>query len=160
MTRPSRALQLIAAPALAALCRTAPVLAQAKPVTEHVQYLHVVGQDYAFEAPSTIPAGIVTFHLVNKGLDVHQMTIVELGVGHTLKDFFDAMHAKGQPPAWTIEVGMTPTIQPGAEAFLTVRLSPGRYLLSCLIPAKDGRSHVEKGMTSLLTVTAKGAAPK
>ena len=48
---------------------------------------------------------------------------------------------------------MTPTIQPRTEAFLTLRLAPGRYLLSCLIPAKDGRSHVVKGMTTLLTVT-------
>jgi uncharacterized cupredoxin-like copper-binding protein len=132
--------------------------AQAKPPTERVQYVRVVATDYTFDAAATVPAGIVTFHLLNEGPDVHQLSVIELGIGHTLKDFFDGMRAKGQPPAWTVEVGMTPTIQPRNEAFLTVRLHPGRYILSCLIPAKDGRSHVEKGMSMLITVPPRVAA--
>lgn len=132
--------------------------AQSQRPVERVQYARVIAQDYAFDAPSTVTSGIVTFHLVNQGLDVHQLSIIELGVGHTLKDFFDAMRTKGQPPAWTVEVGMTPTIQPHGEAFITARLAAGRYILSCLIPAKDGRSHVEKGMSSLLIVSDKAKA--
>lgn len=132
--------------------------AQTKAPNERVQYARVVALDYAFDGPTTLTAGVVTFHLVNDGPDLHQLTVIELGVGHTLKEFFDAMHAKNQPPPWTVEVGMTPTIQPRGEAFLTVRLTPGRYILSCLIPAKDGRSHAEKGMSALLTVSAKARA--
>ena len=160
MSRRSRLALLLAAPSLATLFGAAPVHAQARPPAERVQYVRVVAQDYAFEVPATASEGIVTFHLINQGLDVHQMTIVEMGVGHSLKDFFDAMKSRGQPPAWTIELGMTPTIQARSEAFLTVRLAPGRYLLSCLIPAKDGRSHVEKGMTALLTVSPKPVAAR
>jgi len=146
----------IASLALLGLAMSLP--AQSKRSSERVQYARVIAQDYSFDAPTALTAGIVTFHLVNEGLDVHQLSVIEVGVGHTLKEFFDAMRAKGQPPAWTVEVGMTPTIQPHHEAFLTARLAPGRYILSCLIPAKDGRSHVEKGMSSLVTVLAKTKA--
>jgi hypothetical protein len=132
--------------------------AQTRPPAERVQYVRVVAQDYTFDAPATVAAGVVTFHLLNDGPDVHQLAVIELGVGHTLKEFFDAMRAKGEPPPWTVAVGMTPTIQPRHEAFLTVRLAPGRYILSCLIPAKDGRSHVEKGMSVVLTATARSYA--
>jgi hypothetical protein len=122
-----------------------------------VQYAHIVAKDYAFEAPTALTEGIVTFHLMNEGADVHQLVLIELGVGHTIKEFFDAMRAKGQPPSWTVEVAMTPTILPNQEAFLTARLVPGRYILGCLIPARDGRSHVEKGMSQLVTVLARRA---
>jgi hypothetical protein len=125
-----------------------------------VHYIHVEATDYAFRTQGTVEEGIATFHLVNKGTDVHQMTLLELGVGHTVKDFFDAMRATGEPPAWAVQLGSTPIIQPGHEAFLTLRLPPSRYILACLIPARDGRSHVSKGMYAQLTVTAAAAPAK
>ena len=136
--------------------------AQAASASEHIQYALITARDYAFDAPQTINEGIVTFHLVNAGSDVHQLSVVELGAGHTIKEFFDYMRAKnGVPPSWTTTVGMTGTIATNAETFLTVRLAPGKYVLSCMIPAKDGRSHVEKGMYQYVTVVAKAkpAAP-
>lgn len=128
---------------------------------EHIQYALITAKDYAFDAPARITEGIVTFHLVNQGSDVHQLSIVELGAGHSIKEFFDYIRTKGGvPPAWTSTIGLTPTIPTNAEAFMTVRLAPGKYVLSCMIPAKDGRSHVEKGMYQYVTVVAKAGAPK
>jgi hypothetical protein len=46
----------------------------------------------------------------------------------------------------------------GGEAFISFRMPPGRYILSCLIPAADGRSHVAKGMYQVITATASPAA--
>jgi hypothetical protein len=144
----------LAAAALIAI--GAPLGAQG--AAERVHYVKVVAKDYAFDVVPTVPAGIVTFHLLNQGSDVHHLTLVELGVGHTVKEFVDAMRVSGEPPAWTVTVGATPIIQKNHEAFLTLRLSPGRYMLSCLIPAKDGRSHAEKGMFGMITVTGDGPA--
>jgi hypothetical protein len=144
----------VAAPLLAA----ASLGAQPTAGAERLRYVRVVARDYAFDAPPTVGEGIVVFALQNQGEDVHHLALVELGVGHTPKEFFDALRVKGVPPAWAPTVGATPTIQKNGEAFLTLRLAPGRYVLSCMIPAKDGRSHVEKGMYQLITVTAAPSA--
>jgi hypothetical protein len=140
-----------------------PARAQAAPTGERVQYVRIVARDYVFDAPTSLTEGIVTFHLTNQGSDVHQLSIVEVGAGHTIKQFFDAMRSNGMPPGWAVTVGMTPTIQPGSEAFVTLRLVPGHYVFACMIPAKDGRSHVEKGMYQWVTVNSRSkpaAAPQ
>ncbi len=147
---------LVVSAVLVGVIAPASAQAQAASASEHIQYALITARDYAFDAPPTINEGIVTFHLVNQGSDVHQLSVVELGAGHTIKEFFDYIRTKnGVPPTWTTTVGMTGTIATNAETFLTVRLAPGKYVLSCMIPAKDGRSHVEKGMYQYVTVVAK-----
>ncbi|MEQ1690707.1 MAG: hypothetical protein ABMA00_05440 [Gemmatimonas sp.] len=117
-----------------------------------VTYVKVLGADYAFESPDLVASGIVAFNLVNNGADLHAMAVFELPAKHTLREFLDQYHTQGMIPAWMIGIGQTPTIAPNTEAFLTVRIKPGRYILACLIPARDGRMHTEKGMVKLITV--------
>ena len=50
--------------ALSALA--APALAQVTTSGERIRYAFIVATDYAFDAPSTINEGIITFHLVKK----------------------------------------------------------------------------------------------
>lgn len=128
---------------------------------EHIQYARIIAKDYQFDGPTTLGEGIVTFHLMNQGGDVHQLSIIEIEAGHSIKQFYDAMRATGASPAWAVTVGMTPTVQPNGEAFVTIRLVPGHYVYACMIAAKDGRSHVEKGMYQWVNVRArsKPAAP-
>jgi hypothetical protein len=116
--------------------------------SEHVQYLRVSAKDYAFDAPDAVLEGIVTFHLVNEGSDVHQLAVVEVGIGHTVKEFFDAMRVKGVPPAWAVTVGMTPTIPPGIEAFTTIRVVPGHYVLATRVVAADSSPRMPTTMMS------------
>jgi uncharacterized cupredoxin-like copper-binding protein len=111
----------------------------------------VSGVDYAFNAQDVVPAGIVTFDLTNAGADLHAMAVFELPEKHTLREFLDQYHAQGMIPSWMVGLGQTSTIAPKAEAFLTVRMKPGRYILACLIPARDGRMHTEKGMVRMIT---------
>jgi len=124
----------------------------AKPVSVPVAYLKVTGLDYQFESQDMVPAGIVTFNLVNNGADLHSMAVFELPVKHTLKEFLDQYHTQGLIPVWMVGMGQTATIAPNAETFLTMRMKPGRYVLACMIPARDGRMHTEKGMVKLITV--------
>lgn len=116
-----------------------------------VSYVKVNGIDYSYDVVETVAAGIVAFNLINSGADLHTMAVFELPEKHTLREFLDQYHAQGMIPAWMIGLGQTNTVAPKAEAFLTVRLKPGRYILACLIPARDGRVHTEKGMVRLIT---------
>jgi uncharacterized cupredoxin-like copper-binding protein len=124
----------------------------AAPAATTVQYVKVSGADYNFTVQETAKPGIVAFNLVNNGSDLHALAVFELPAEHTLREFLDQYHAQGMIPSWMIGLGQTTTIAPTAETFLTVRLKPGRYILACLIPARDGRMHTEKGMVKLLTV--------
>lgn len=124
----------------------------ATPAANTVQYVKVTGADYNFTVQETARPGIVAFNLVNNGSDLHALAVFELPADHTLRDFLDQYHAQGMIPTWMVGLGQTSTIAQGAETFLTVRLKAGRYILACLIPARDGRAHTEKGMVKLLTV--------
>ena len=83
---------------------------------------------------------------------MHALALLELPAGHTLREFLDMYHTKGIIPPWMPTRGQTGPIAPNQETFLTVRLKPGRYILACLIPARDGRAHTEKGMVRMITV--------
>jgi len=124
----------------------------ATPAGTTVQYVKVTGADYSFTMPESALAGIVAFNLVNNGSDLHAMAVFELPADHTLREFLDQYHNQGLIPNWMVSLGQTPTIAPSAEAFLTVRMKPGRYVVACLIPARDGRVHTEKGMVKMFTV--------
>ena len=133
-----------AAPAKAAPAVPAPV--------QKIDLVTVSGVDYAFALPQVLNAGTITFNLVNNGDDVHAMTLLQLPDNHTMRDFLDTYHRSGIIPAWMTTLGQTPTIAPKQDAFITARLKPGKYVLACLIPARDGRAHTEKGMVQSFTV--------
>ncbi|MCC7053137.1 MAG: hypothetical protein IT355_07695 [Gemmatimonadaceae bacterium] len=127
--------------------------AQALAAADRVQFIKVIARDYVFDAPATVQAGIATIQLVNQGADIHHLTVQELPAGRTVKEFFDATRV-GRAPSWSRSLGQTATIANGTETFISFRMPPGRYILSCIIPASDGRSHVAKGMYQLITATA------
>lgn len=135
------------------LAKPAPATA-ARPAANanRVTYVAVNGVDYNFSAPDQVPAGVVAFNLTNAGADLHALALLELPANHTLREFLDMYHSKGIIPPWMPTLGLTGPIAPNQEAFLTVRMKPGRYILACLIPARDGRAHTEKGMVKLITV--------
>lgn len=124
----------------------------ATPAGTTVQYVKVTGADYNFTMQESAAPGIVAFNLVNNGSDLHAMAVFELPADHTVREFLDQYHKLGLIPAWMVSLGQTPTIAPSAETFLTVRMKPGRYVVACLIPARDGRVHTEKGMVKVFTV--------
>ncbi len=144
---------------LTAIC-AAPLSGQAANASDRVQYVKVIARDYVYDAPASVQAGIAVIHLLNQGTDAHQIDVQELPEGRSVKEFFDATRNLGHPPTWSRSLGQTTTILNGGEAFLALRLPPGRYILSCLIPARDGRSHVAKGMYQLITATGPTPARK
>jgi len=112
----------------------------------------VTARDYAFDAPDTIPAGITTIRLVNQGPDLHHVFLMKLDEGKTMADFMNALKAGGPPPSWMKLAGGPNTPVPGGESNATLSLTAGRYVITCVIPAKDGMPHMMKGMVRELIV--------
>ena len=52
-----------------------------------------------------------------------------------------------------IGVGGIAAIAPGMEAFLETTLTPGDYVLTCMVTAPDGRSHIEHGMMQQIKIS-------
>lgn len=152
------AARLALAGLLVTVC-AAPLAAQAASTVDRPQFIRVIAKDYVYDAPANVQSGIATIHLINQGTDIHHVTVQELPSGKTVKDFFDATRATGRAPAWSRNVAQTAQVPSGGEAFLAFRMPPGRYILSCLIPAADGRSHVAKGMYQVITASVATAAP-
>jgi hypothetical protein len=117
----------------------------------------VTAHDYAFEAPTEIPAGLTTFHLVNKGPSLHHLQLIKLEEGKTGDDFIAALKAGGPPPRWAILAGGPNPPETGNTTSATLTMEPGTYAIVCFVPALDGMPHLMKGMVHPLKVT--GAAP-
>ena len=118
--------------------------------------------DFRFEAPATIPAGTLTFRLMNHGKEIHHLWIVQLTDGRTPADFNKAMQRWGSAlkmPAWAVDVGGSNSAGPGSQADGTMTLTPGTYMLVCWIPSPDGMLHAMKGMSKSLIVAERGATP-
>lgn len=121
------------------------------------QTVVVTATDYAFDAPATIPAGVTTFRLVNRGKEWHHLVLVKMPEGKTLEDI--AKESKGDmPPSWIQLTGGPNAADPGSETSATQLVEPGHYALLCVIPSPDGKPHMMKGMARILDVTGPAAA--
>jgi hypothetical protein len=118
----------------------------------------VTATDYRFEAPNSIPAGVVSIDLVNRGKELHQAQIVKLEEGKTVADLAKALKTQGPPPSWIKFVGGANGVAPGGEAHATSVLAPGNYAYLCFIPSMDGKMHAAKGMIRPFQVTAASSA--
>jgi hypothetical protein len=113
----------------------------------------VTAQDYSLDVPDTLPAGAVTFKLVNQGKEFHHVWIARMEGGHTVEDLLKILAARQPIPSWLKDAGGPNAPRPeGGEATATVTLEPGRYIVGCLIPSKDGVPHLMKGMVREVTV--------
>jgi plastocyanin len=127
--------------------------------TTFAPVLTVTARDYAFDAADTIPAGLTTVRLLNRGTELHHVWLVRLDAGKTADDFLAALKAGGPPPSWVHDMGGPNTPRPGGDAQATLELAPGNYVITCVIPSPDGVPHVAKGMVKPLVVKRSTARP-
>jgi hypothetical protein len=140
--------------------------APAAATTAEPAAITIVARDYAYEAPDTITAGMVTLTLANKGPELHHVQLFRLTGGKSYADLqagLKAMKPGAPMPPWIEEVAGPNSPAPGGEMSITQELTPGNYALVCLIPSPDHVPHVMKGMMKSLTVVpatnAVAAAP-
>src|SRR5690606_18468831 len=69
-----------------------------------VNRITIAADDYIFLVPDTVPAGITTLELVNRGAELHHAILVRLEEGKTLaeleSELREALRAGGQPRPW------------------------------------------------------------
>jgi hypothetical protein len=112
----------------------------------------ITATDFAFEAPDTVPAGITTIRLVNRGPALHHAQLMRFDEGKTLADFMNALKAGGPLPAWAVELGGPNPPAPGEETNATQNLEPGSYAVVCFVDIPDRVPHFVKGMVHAFTV--------
>lgn len=143
--------------------RRAAVRAIVSAPVARARVVRVSGEDFKFDAPDVIPAGLTEFRFLNKGPSLHHMAILRLSGGKTVDDLRAALDHPGPLPAWVKEVGGPNAPSPGIESNATMMLEPGNYALICFIDL-GGPPHFMKGMLKGLTVepakTAVAATPK
>jgi uncharacterized cupredoxin-like copper-binding protein len=110
--------------------------------------------DYSFESARPITAGQHTFLVTNGGQQPHELVLLRLAPGKTVKDFgvwATTGGMKGPPPA--LPLGGVAMIDHGESGVFTADLAPGDYGLICFVPdSKDGKPHLMHGMTKQITV--------
>ena len=94
----------------------------------------IVGMDYAFRAPSTLPSGQHYLAFVNEGKQRHEVYLVALKPGVTVRQVMDVGQAGGNTRP-LLEPALGVLHSPGGTSpvgLLRVDLLPGReYLLLC-----------------------------
>jgi hypothetical protein len=116
----------------------------------------VTAYEYAFDMPTSIPAGLTTFRLIDKGKEPHHLFVMKLEQGKKASDFFAAFKAMKPgtpPPAWVRPVGGPNAPVAGGETNATLVLDPGEYVAFCVIPTPQGAPHIMMGMIKGFTVT-------
>ncbi|MGH7710325.1 MAG: hypothetical protein ACREOG_03525 [Gemmatimonadaceae bacterium] len=123
--------------------------AQATAPAQHS--LTIMAQEFSFDAPDTVPAGFTRISIMNHGTEPHHAWLIRLDSGHVAGELLDAL-AKNRTPAWAVAFG-GPNASTVGMSETVVELTPGNYVMVCLIPSMDGTVHVAKGMIRPLTVT-------
>jgi uncharacterized cupredoxin-like copper-binding protein len=122
--------------------------AAAAPVAD----VKVVLNDYNFDFSTPITAGSHTFEVRNAAKQPHEIEILKLAPGKTVKDLSAWMTKMAGPPPASAIGGTLPT-SGGTPAYFTADFTPGDYVFICFIPdAKDGKPHAQHGMITTVTV--------
>ncbi|HEU0298551.1 MAG TPA: hypothetical protein VFR37_03835 [Longimicrobium sp.] len=119
----------------------------------------ITARDFAFDAPETLPAGLTTIRLVNRGPEMHHVQLVKLEEGRSVQDLIDYVASgQGELAPWARFVGGPNLPAPGGHSEATMRLEPGTYAIVCLIPT-DGVVHLARGMIRPLMVLPAEPSP-
>jgi hypothetical protein len=109
--------------------------------------------DYQFILSQRITAGVHTIEVMNHGSQAHEVVVVKLVPGATVKDVIASFEpGTAGPPPGRLVGGIT-GIEKGERVHFTGEFERGSYGLICFIPdAETGRPHFLHGMTTEFTV--------
>jgi uncharacterized cupredoxin-like copper-binding protein len=125
---------------------------QPTPEPAAIPSVMVMANDYSFQMPDTLAAGVTSFRLMNHGQELHHLTLVRLPTGMTVADL-GKMQPTGPLPEGVMFVGGPNYAAPGGAIEAVVDLKPGNYAAICAIPSPDGVVHMAKGMVHPFVVT-------
>ncbi len=109
--------------------------------------------DFAFTLDAPFTAGRSVLHVRNAGTEAHEADIFKASPAAGRREFLAWIDSgeHGLPPA--TPVAGFGDLFPGKEAWLELRLTPGRYFMICQVQAKtDGRPHSAHGMVTEFSI--------
>ncbi|MEO8295484.1 MAG: hypothetical protein ABI613_08225 [Gemmatimonadota bacterium] len=118
-----------------------------RPDASLVPLIRLTSRDYAFSAPSEIPAGVVHLRLVNEGPDIHEAMIVRFDGPGSAATYVDAVRGGDDFPAFAIDLGGAGLASAGDSTDIYLKLEPGRYAVVCW-----KGDHLQRGMAHDLVV--------
>lgn len=119
----------------------------------------IKAQDFSYEVPKQLEAGIVVVTLENAGKEPHQAQLVRLNDGVTLDLFTAALQQGPEQALPLVELAGGPnTIDPGQRQQVTVNLKPGQYVIMSFASGSDKMPDVAKGMLVPIKVVASNQA--
>ncbi len=113
--------------------------------------LRVVANDYSLTVASPPHAGLVIVRLVNHGHEMHHLELSPVSDSLSLRNYYELATAD-QPSPLIHDVGGPNLTSPGDSSEIVLRLSPGRYILTCWVNAADGNPHIMRGMMAEVRV--------
>ncbi len=123
------------------------VAGKAAPAEEPTADATVTLSDYKFDVQGDLTAGKHTIKVQDAGPQPHEMEIVRLAPGTTLKDLAAWMNAPNGPPPGDALGGVDALVPGVSPAYAMINFTPGHYALLCFVPdMKDGKPHVDHGM--------------
>jgi hypothetical protein len=112
----------------------------------------VVLDNYGFVLDLPWRAGRHRLQVENRAAQPHELAIFRLAEGKRVGDVVRWASTLTGPPPGRL-VGGTTALSRGSSVTVPLTLAPGTYALLCFLPdARDGRSHVQHGMTREITV--------
>lgn len=138
---------------------TASAATRVPPATPRaIRVVTITANDYGFEMPTQIDPGLVTFRLINRGRELHHAFIARLNqAGLTPSAFVAQIRPNVEFPKNVELMGGPNSPGLGGTSEVTVRLTPGTYVVLCVFSTADGTAHFGKGQKAVFTVT--GNAP-
>jgi len=109
--------------------------------------------DFAFTFDKPLTAGRHILHVRNAGKEDHEGDMFKATPTIGLREYLAWLDSgeRGLPPI--APVAAFGAIYPGKEAWIELRLTPGKYFIVCQVPAKaDRRPHSQHGMVNEFTV--------
>lgn len=153
--RGAEALALTALVFLLTSC--APVPEAAEPEAAEPERIRVVGLDYTFALPDSIPAGPVRIEFENRGEVPHEMILVRLRDGVDFSQMVEGMQSGGDRAEYVDGFGGILIADPGESTWghLRVDLETGRtYALVCnFTDSEDAPPHAALGMIQPFNVS-------
>jgi uncharacterized cupredoxin-like copper-binding protein len=126
--------------------------------------LEITARDYRFELPARVSAGYTEITLTNAGPATHHAMFMRLHPGKTVDDFMKIAQHEDVGALFSISTsaGGPGSVDQGQKSTAILNLTPGQYVVICIVPGADGMPHYKMGMLAPLTVsqaTQKGKPP-
>ena len=113
----------------------------------------VVMQDFRYHLPEVLTQSRpLTLHVTNQGTEPHELNIVKLAQGRSVRDIAAFFQEPSGPPPFE-ELGGLAALAPGSSGWIKIDLEPGTYAaFSFLLDQRTDKSQLALGMITQFTV--------